>query len=460
MKILDNFIVKMILFGVSASIVSSCSLFSSKPESAPDEKYLSDFHNQYFQNTEDESKLKENDLSLFVDYSTCIAQGQYSKFYQSLVPSWTYATKKYYSIKGKVITEENLSDSSVYTRLLSIQEVNYADLKTAVNMMADKNSESVLLTDGEFYNPTIAGANANNPYMAAALKKWLKRGHDVFIIAEPYVEQHNGSPCRKNRFYFIFTDTRLKNNIYENIKQTTGNFKGFKNIKIFHLSVDHPEVFSRGTNAGVSSEPNPNLGATVTRGKGYEIQDWTVTWDIINDRIMEASDPKTGDLYPDGDYVIKDLFINRSSFGGYLIKDVDIVVSDINTSYTDYYNAIEDKKTPKQISTLPVCPNFMKLDKKELNKGGELKVYFDKMFFTPDFLVGCPNYFKIDFFIREVENEFDNIEEWFSFDLLGQSGSQNLSVAESIKQCLTDNDLQYKMKKSPFYTIYVKCNEY
>ncbi len=438
--------------------LTSCSFFSSGIETAPDEKYIADFHNALLSSTYD--VLQQEKLSLYVDYSTCIAQGQHSHFYQSLVPSWVTATKKYYSIKGNAIKEESLTDSTTYTRLLSVKEVNFADLKTAADMMADDNVESVLLTDGEYYNPTIAGANPNNPYMAHALKKWLNKGHDVFIISEPYLETNHGNTYHKSRFYILFTDTRLKNNIYDRVRQTV-KFEDFPDVNIFHLSADHPDVFSGGANAGTSSEPNPTLAASVASGNGYEFQDWTVTWDVINNFIMGASDPNSGEPLPMGDYVVKNLSINRLSFGGYVITDVDIKVSDINVAYYDFYNSCEAKIEPTPIGDLPLCPNFMLLDKKELNMGGGLKIHFDIMNFDSSFLIGTPyNYFKIDFYISKTANAFDNINRWFTFDLLGQPGQKNRSIVNSITQCLTDSDLQNGMKKSPFYTIYVKSNKY
>lgn len=55
-------------------------------------------------------------------------------------------------------------------------------LEDCCQMMSESQSESVLLTDGEYYNPTIDSAGANNPYMADALKVWLKKGHDVLLL--------------------------------------------------------------------------------------------------------------------------------------------------------------------------------------------------------------------------------------------------------------------------------------
>lgn len=161
-----------------------------------------------------------------------------------------------------------------------------------------------------------------------------------------------------------------------------------------------------------------------------------------------------------GDYVIRNLSIDRLSFGGYVIEDVDIKVSDLNEAYTNFYKSCVAKTKPEPIQSLPECHNFMMLDKNELKKGGNLKVHFDIMNFTPTFLIAENNYFKIDFYITKTRNAFQNIEQWFTFDLLGKPNQPNMSVVESIKQCLTDADLQNQMKESPFYTIYVKCNKY
>lgn len=187
--------------------VSSCDSYTT---SAPDVKYLQEFHNRYFQYSGNESKLADNDLSLFVDYSTCITLGQHSSFFQSLVPSFVSATKHYYSIKGhKIVEEQNIN---VFQALSNIEEVNYADLKQAANLIVTGNSEGVLLTDGEYYQKNIAGGGISDPYMADAFKQWLKKGHDIYILTEPYLE--GPLQYHKKRFYFLFTDSRLEGNIF------------------------------------------------------------------------------------------------------------------------------------------------------------------------------------------------------------------------------------------------------
>ena len=416
----------------------------------PDDKYIKDFYEVNFLQSAD--ILEEDNLALFVDYSTCIALGQNSPFYQKLIPSFVEATKSYYSIKGEEITKEEPADT--YNRLLNIQEVNYADLKSAAEQIANGKTEGVLLTDGEYFNPTIAGGNPNNPYLAKAFKTWMKKGHDIFIISEPYVES---GVYNKKRFYFLFTDTRLKNNIYDRIIETA-DLDQYPDVQLFHLSADHPTLLAEGQ----SSIPNPILAAEIKPNGFFEIQDWTVDWNTINNYILGAVDEQTGEPLPNGDYLIKGLKIDRNSFGGYRIKNIGVKVYDLNNEYMQFYSDKESglKNIPLG-SPLQSYP-FLVVDEKEFQRHGMINLYFDVMNLDNSFLKeGTPfNYFKIDFYITEVENVFSKYSSMFSFDLLGQPGRTNNSVIASVEQCLVDKDLQKQMMNSPFYSIFIKCNQY
>lgn len=70
------------------------------------------------------------------------------------------------------------------------------------------------------------------------------------------------------------------------------------------------------------------------------------------------------------------------------------------------------------------------------------------------------NYFKIDFFITKTRIAFADNASMFTFDLIGDPGATNSSVVTSIEQCLVDKDLESQVKRSPFYTIYVKSDKY
>src|SRR5574344_439729 len=446
-KIVTFFAVLLLLF-------ISCSWFHNKIDTsaAEDTRYIPEFHKMNFSPNVD--VIKSDNLSLYVDNSTCIALGQNSSFYNELVPSFVNSTKIYYSIKKDSLIQEH---GATYQLLKSVQEVNYADLKTAVNRMASSDSESALLTDGEFYNRTIAGGNVNNPYMADALKKWLLRGHDVYFISEPYTESNNGITYNKKRFYILFTDCRLKGNIYDRIIQTV-KLENYSNVEQFHLSADHPSLAAQGT----SSTPNENLSADVKGYGSYEIQDWSVDWDAIQQLIVNAVDLNTGNALPNGDSFLKGIKLDRNSFGGYHIDDIEANAYNINQYYNDFYNARTNKmKIGKVDFDTTSFPNFIKIDEKEFKSHGMIALDFDTENFDPTILDGTPyNYFRIDIRISSASPMFDRYSSMFEFDDINKPGDKNESVAASVKQCLTNPDVRSLIFKTPIYSIYVKSNEF
>lgn len=426
---------------------------SNKVPTAPDTKYLPDFHDTYYREKID--AIVPDQLALYVDYSTCIALGQNSPFFQALVPSWTNAAKSFFAIKGSTI-EEHSADST-FLLLRSVSEVNYADIKTAAERIAQGNTEGVLLTDGEYFQPSIALGNINNPYMAEAFKTWLKRGHDIYIYIEPYEEVYKGETYQKKRFYFIFTDNRLAGNIYERIKQTVDRSQ-YDGVQLFHLSADHPALYTEG---GQTSSPHSILSAKATPGGSYEIQDWEIDWkNGIEPLLVNAIDPETGDALPEGIPFTSGLHLDKSSFGGCHITEIKATVYNINQAYTDYYNSREAATPPEEQTSSSECDHFVKIDDRAWRDDSVINLHFDTEYYNPaSALDGSPfNYFMIRLSVADVELE-DQYKGMFSFDSIDMPGSQNVSIVSSIEQCLADPDIIAQMKSCPIYTIYVKANQ-
>lgn len=95
----------------------------------------------------------------------------------------------------------------------------------------------------------------------------VEKGHDIYVVAEPYKEVYNGNVFDKKRFYFLFTDSRVPNNIYDRILQCV-DMKKYPNVDIYHMSVSHPTIMAEGT----SSKPDGALAATVDGYGNFEIQ--------------------------------------------------------------------------------------------------------------------------------------------------------------------------------------------
>ena len=421
------------------------------PESADK---LAEFHEFYFEKQNE--KLNPNALALYVDYSNCIAEGQHSRFFQAFEPSLTASAKQYFAVKGKNI-EPHAADST-YALLRTIENVPFADLKTAAERIANGNTEGVLLTDGEYYEPTVTKGNDNNPYLAEAFKTWLKKGHDIFIFVEPYEELVGARSVQKKRFYFLFTDQRLPDNIYNRVKQTV-HLEDFPGTSEFHFSVRAPFLYSPNSKG---MQPDELLSAKVIKAAGsYEVQDWEADWEdgiepiLVYGKDEEPDKPKESEPFETG------LHVDRNCLGGYRIDRLTAKVSNVNQAYTDFCTAKEEKAQPEKEITLDEREDFVKVGDKKFPANGIVDLTFAGDLYNPDgILDGDPfNYTKIDLFATDISPMTNVYLPLFTFESLTHPGEQNVSVGASIEQCLINPEIKELIHKTPIYTLYIKSNK-
>lgn len=453
MNMLSNTKISLFVIILGAIVVGT-SLVTCKNDNVPyDTRHIPEFHE--FSSSIETLDISNDKLALYVDYSNCIANGMNSLFYQKMVSPLTAATKEYWSIKGNAIHQE---DGDTYYLLNNVAEVDYAAIDKAVDEMANRNGESVMLTDGELFTQTATKNNPNNPYMHNAFKNWLLKGHDIHIIAEPYQEQYHGKCYNKKRFYIIFTDDRVPGNIYNRIKEVV-NMDQFPQVDEFHLSGNYPWLVPVN---GKASVPSEIVAANVTPCGAFEIQDWQVDWENIVNLIINAYDDN-GNPLPNGGKLIGGLRINKNAFGCYRISDIDIRVTNINDAYYNFYNTIESNGKKGKIENIgPVIENFLILDKEAFEKHSMVDIYFDINNFAPnDDLRGKPyNYFRIDIIVSDLENVLDNNIDIFNFDSITSDGQTNISISESLKNCVFDPELINQLKGKVLYSIYVKSDKY
>ena len=144
----------------------SCTTNSKDTENRPDSVNLNF--------ADADNALQKGNLALYVDYSTCMAPANSSDFLKKIESSFIGADPTYYSIKGKNITKE---DGNPYNLFRTIQEVQFADIKTAAQNIVDGNTEGALLTDGEYYESVKVSnskGHVNDPYLKDVFKKWLR----------------------------------------------------------------------------------------------------------------------------------------------------------------------------------------------------------------------------------------------------------------------------------------------
>ena len=340
----------------------------------------------------------------------------------------------------------------------TIDNVPFADLKTAAKRIANGNTEGVLLTDGEYYEPTVTKGNDNNPYLAEAFKTWLKKGHDIFIFVEPYEELVGARSVQKKRFYFLFTDQRLPNNIYDRVKQTV-RLEDFPGTSEFHFSVRAPFLYSAD---GRGMQPDELLSAKVIKAAGnYEVQDWEAAWEEDIEPMLVNGEDEDGNKLENGKPFATGLRVDRNSLGGYRIDRITAKVYNVNQPYTDFCAAKEEKSQPEKEIEPAECEGFVKVDDKLFSAKGIVNLTFAGDLYNPDeALDGNPfNYTKIDLFATEISPMTNVYMPLFTFDSLTHPGHQNVSVGASIEQCLVDPEIKELILNTPIYTLYIKSNK-
>ena len=455
--IIDDLFSLLIIGIASAFCFSSCCTCEEL-----DDSKIVDFNEAYFGRQLD--KISTQKVSLYVDNSTCIANAMKdgSKFFNEMVRVLTSNNiGDYYSIKGSEIVKE---EGDKYSLLKSVQEINYADIKTAAERIANGNCEGILLTDGEYYQNTIAKSNPNNPWMESAFVNWLSRGHEIYVFVEPYMEKFkDGKMYEKKRYYFIFTDTRYEGNVYNVIK--TISLKEHPEVKQYHLTASHFSLLTEGENN--SSTPNSNLMCTPTYCTGYsEVQIWNqLSWKDIY-RYIACATSDEGTPLTNGEALLS-LVLDRNSKGScFRINDMKVRICNISEEYQNFCTMVDSGQKPAQIAKnnplkITYQDNFIMLDKKAFNAQGRLDVYFDVNNFDPSFLdTKCQNLLKIDFVVPSsgYSNNFNDkpqAEENFIFPSIDYPGEMNTSLVASIKNALANPNVKDLMKDQVIYSVYI-----
>ena len=435
-----------------------CSCTCCKPEdSINDTSKIRDFHKQKFSIKKD---LLNNSVDLFVDYSTCLSKKETVKsiFYKAIHSKIIDCQPTFWSIKGTEIKELSKDPQQVYTLLNSINQVNYADLKGAVEKIVNRKNQAILITDGEYFQQNGNGDNYNNPYLSPSFKKWLKDGHDIYIYSEPYLE-NNRSP--KFRYYLLFTDRDLENNLYK--KLADGISLG--QIKLTKLSNSDFKVYTKYN--GVS-QPKVNDVLSINPVNyfadiNFEFQEYQIGWKDIVEFIQNATDPNTGTPIPGGDFVLRGIFVDTKKLNYFTIEELDVKVYNAYDTFRTY----EDVSYASKTTDLKKIEELFTIDNDAFKKNGEIVMKIHKNFNgtglnNEDGETCKENLLKVDIVIKKAENNFDekNSEfDIFKFVSIDQrtNGMVNESIYQSIRNTLQDESINpQKVNNGIIYTIYIK----
>ena len=374
-------------------------------------------------------------VNLFVDYSSCVKDAvRNSAFFAAVRPRITGLNPVLYSMRGSE-TERVSDDMDVINRELNnLDDVPYADIRGTVELICRSDRQAILVTDCEYWTRG-EGERTNLPYLKAPFIDWLNKGRVIYVVVERYREIYRGKQCDKKRFYFFFTDDKLRDNVFEEIRRT-GDFGQYG--VVFHKLCNSDIIIDR---TALSVDDNLTLSMNSSMPFDYiEIYD---DWDIINRYVMEASDDD-GNPVAGGNPLIKGL--KFSDYGNFRIESLGVRVSDITQAYCD--------------SLLPTAAKDVSAGFRLDISDRELKLRLtDKIFEYLGNEYGG-NLFKVDFVVGSAVN-LPLPSEDFSWRSLSVPETENLSVYESIRQTLDNPSVNPSRRNGGvIHTIFIKTKPY
>ena len=430
-----------LLFVACIVFVTSCG------KKATDLSYFSEFINH---NIPEKQVSLSEDVSLYIDYSTCVAEAKNSNFFKATHPSIVDCSPVFYSIKGSCISKETDNRQKVYNLLSDIHEVNHADIKGAVNQIVNANNQAVLITDGEYYMEGSVRDNLNNPYLSEDFRVWLNKGHDIYFYCEPYLESNK---FNKYRYYILFTD----DDIYDNINDRFSRSCSAEDygVTMFHLSDGQLRIYMDENYPVINATVSPSENTKIDNG--VDVQEYYTSWSDMTKFMTD------GDI--DYTYILRGLYVNNNEANSYKITKVKPVVYQLYPEYEAFCTSKAMGEALPKANKFKKVKDVFEIDEDIFEETGEivlkLKSGFDG---AGDLSYDHPNLLKVDFVVTDAENNFthnydlNSAFKWKSISA-AQGHAENTSLYESISLVLQNPKLNPKKRDVVLYTVYIStCN--
>lgn len=436
---------KNIHYLISIILLAGCSVLnkgcSCKPEIFEVDNQI--LRNKIYNPTAVKYESLQQSTILYLDHSTCVidARQNLKSAFNALRPQLGQYSDTLILIKGDVFETVplNRSNNKVFEVLQTIQkDIPHADILKAVEQICNDNQQSILITDCEFFRDGLV--HDQDPYLSEPFKNWIKKGHSIYIIVEPYLEKN--SP--KKRFYYFFTNDRMQAPISHNMLNEIQPFLNDGSCKMFELT--NSDILIQGEKNKIVADELTFSVKDTTNFDFVEIDD---SWDAVLKYVMNLDEH--GELISGGIPVplIKNLSFKNGK--NYIVKDVQIKATNITTQYV---SLVDSTITPQ---TIDMSEGF-KLDK-ELMKENKLNVFLtDKVFqyLTDDY---GGNLIRLDFEVTEagLQNYEANMFSWPSL----HSNEDAICVSKSIENVLRDLEIVPTSKdRKVIHTIFIKTAAY
>jgi hypothetical protein len=398
----------------------------------------------------DPTTIKKESLNqttvLYLDHSSCIIDANIrSRVFKELRPNLGQYSDTLVLIKGEynIPIALNRRENRVAEVLELINEdFAFADIRSAVFKICNGNQQAVLISDCEsYYNGRFLD---QEPYLSEPFKKWLQKGHVIYIISEPYTESFRGINYNKKRFYIFFTDDKLDAPISNLIFSDLGSLYSQGSFSLQKLTNSDFKVKLNG------DVIESDIEYDYSKHEGFDYINIYSSWEDIRQYVMKLDKfnmPIEGEQSLP---LLKNYIFNNGE--NYIISDVEILASNI----TETYIALSDSS---MMAALPIkIPDGFVIDKEAL-KENKLEVKLTDRIFNYLSDENGGNLIRLDFVVTNFDlvRFDDQIFKWQSL----YSNEEAICVSRSIENALNDISIvPTNPERRIIHTVFLRTESY
>jgi len=382
---------------------------------------------------------------LYLDHSTCIIDAvANSPVFRALRPNLGQYCDTLVLIKRTEFEAIPLRrDANEVSRALQTikEDISFADIREAAFRISRDNQQAILISDCESYYNNIW--LDFEPYFTEPFINWLKKGHSIYIIVEPYQENYKKAVYQKKRFYFLFTDNKMAAPISVNMLAQLQPLQGTGAFSVFKMT--NSDILVKREGEMIEQD----LEFEIVENAGYEYVSINNTWDNIREYIMKLDE--YGEPLPQEKPlpIIKNLIFNDGE--NYLLGEVEVKAYNITSQYV----ALTDSAVTPSVTDIS---DAFKIDPEAFAEHKLNVLLTDKIFnsLTDEF---GGNLIRLDFVIKNAGlKPYD--ADIFTWQSMFQNG-QAICVSKSVENALLDIGVVPMCKdRRVIHTVFIKTEQY
>lgn len=262
-------------------------------------------------------------------------------FLNQITQKITSGESDVYAVANDTIMPLEMKQTALYNKIMDASSYRQimAPIEKTLDKITSEGNSALLVTDFEEYTPDRRVQHAS--FATKYFKKWLVENGDITFFVFNYSENR-----QDKHLYFIVFDTK-DHHLLNKVREATKGYSGYQEFCLSRDAYSSSNSYATATTGGSyhSAEHNEDLVTAVVEdgspeaytryGEGNRVEYYPLgePWKNIVSNAREMTQPGTKPLYTN---LLRGLFFNFSNQDSYIIRKLDVLVSDVEDDFTRF----------------------------------------------------------------------------------------------------------------------------